>query len=127
MLDALVGDTYTVTVTDNNGCIKSRSFTVANIECSNVVVYDVITPNGDGKNDIWNIDGIRAYPNNVVMIFDKWGDMVFEQTNYKNTWDGTGTNGASLPDGTYYYLIKLNEPNKEGGANIFKGSLLIKR
>jgi gliding motility-associated-like protein len=92
-----------------------------------MVIHDVITPNGDGVNDNWVIDGIHLYPNNLVQLFDKWGDKVYEKASYNNEWYGQGKDGSSLPDGTYYYVIKLNEANKTGGETEFTGTVLVKR
>ena len=92
----------------------------------NIVIHDVITPNGDGINDTWVIEELSLYPDNKVQIFDKWGDMVYEKANYKNDWGGNGKSGA-LPDGTYYYLVKLNAQNIKGGQNTWTGTVLIKR
>jgi len=116
---------YDLTVTDNNGCRKQMSFIVPDT-CNTIVIYDAISPNGDGINDTWIIFGIEKYPGNTVHVFDKYGDEVFAATNYNNDWEGKGKNGP-LPDGTYYYLIKLNAANVAGGKNSFTGSILIKR
>jgi len=59
-------------------------------------------------------------------LFDKWGDEVFSANDYKNDWGGKGKKGP-LPDGTYYYLIKLNSPDTPGGKESYTGSFLIKR
>ncbi|MFI5195626.1 MAG: PKD domain-containing protein [Chitinophagales bacterium] len=125
-IKGLSSGNYSVTVTDINICIKGLSVTVVEDTCFYIEIPDVITPNGDGYNDVWVIDGLYLYPNNMVQIFDKWGDLLYEKTNYKNDWAGTGKNGL-LPDGTYYYLIKLNAPNIKGGQNTFTGTILIKR
>lgn len=67
-------------------------------------IPNVFTPNGDGKNDYFVIDGIQIHPNNVVSIFNRWGNEVYRSTGgYKNTWDGAG-----LSSGTYYYVIKVD-------------------
>lgn len=74
-------------------------------------VYTGITPNGDGLNDLWIIDGISKYPENEVIIYGRWGDKVWEGINYDNVnvvWDGKNQNGNSLTNGTYIYYIKLN-------------------
>ena len=73
-------------------------------------IYDAITPNDDGKNDVWNIKNINSYPNAVIQIFNRWGSLVYETggLNYeKAPWNGT-RNGEELPVGTYYYIIDLN-------------------
>ena len=102
------------------GCWEITNVTVN--DCGAVVVHDAITPNGDGINDTWVIETIQLYPNSTVQLYDKWGNRVYEKVNYSNDWNGDG-----LPDGTYYYLVKLNAPNLKGGRNVWSGSLLIKR
>ncbi|MES2703809.1 MAG: PKD domain-containing protein [Bacteroidota bacterium] len=124
----LMPGTYTMTVTDMHGCARALSEVVAEDSCLGITVHDIITPNGDGFNDVWVIEGLELYPANTVQVFDKWGDMVYERSNYNNDWQGQGMkNGAVLPDGTYYYLVKLNAENRGGGPTIFKGAVMIKR
>lgn len=118
---------YTLTVTDGLGCIDSNVYEIPEGPCKGIVIYDVITPNGDGANDFWMINGITDYPGNLVQIFDKWGDLVYEKYGYRTDWHGQGSKGAELPDGVYYYIVKLNEPSKTGGETEFAGTVLIKR
>ena len=118
---------YTVAITDANNCVETESLQVAEDTCADLVVHTGITPNGDGENDLWVITGIQNYPNNTVQLFDKWGDMVYEQKNYNNDWHGQGSHGEELPSGTYFYLIKLNGYNQTGGKDVLTGSLLLKR
>ena len=126
-LSDLAAGTYTLTVTDNNGCLKTLVVALADSNCDGVTIHDAISPNGDGINDTWVIEGLQSYPGNTVQIFDKWGAEVFSETNYKNDWSGTNKNSL-LPDGTYYYLVKLNSDSTiAGGKNSFTGSLMIKR
>ena len=67
------------------------------------------TPNGDGKNDTWNIDASGM--NDVsVTIFDRWGREVFSSTNNKVAWDGKTSSGANLSEGTYYYVFTATSP-----------------
>lgn len=86
-----------------------------------------ITPNGDGKNDFFVIDIIEAnpdrYPNNELVIFNRWGDVVFSASPYNSTnwWGGTGPNGEPLPSGTYYYILRLDIDD----AEIIRGDITI--
>ncbi|MRT93537.1 gliding motility-associated C-terminal domain-containing protein, partial [Ancylomarina sp. 16SWW S1-10-2] len=81
----------------------------------------VITPNGDSKNDLFIIKGVDNIKRIELIIFNRRGNRVFIDTNYKNTWDGTDNQGKELNAETYFYVIKMDN-NK-----VFKGSLVIKR
>jgi gliding motility-associated-like protein len=120
-ITGLSGGSYGLVVNDTNNCREALLFTVEDT-CIDIVVHDVITPNNDGLNDYWVVEGLQRYPENTVQIFDKEGYLVYERQNYK----GEGNNGRQLPDGTYYYLVKLNAQNNAGG-NVFTGPVLIKR
>ena len=124
ILNNLAQGLYALTATDSKNCIARYSGVVAVDSCGEIIIYDVITPNGDGKNDVWVIEGIFAYPDNTVEVFDKWGDRVFYAEGYKNNWGGSSGNGL-LPDGTYFYLVKLNATTGNGPKPL-TGSLLIK-
>ena len=102
----LVTTTYYVSVTSDEGCTSTDSVTVTIIPT--IHFPDGITPNGDGKNDTWVIDYIDEYPNHVVEIYNRWGELLYRSTDYKNDWNGT-YNGENLPVGTYYYVIELND------------------
>ena len=84
-------------------------------------VHNVVTPNGDGDNDTWIIDNIEAYPDAVVAIFNRYGNKIIEENNYKNTLDGK-YNNSDLPDGAYYYVITL-----EGSDKVYKGAINLLR
>ena len=73
-----------------------------------VVIPNTFTPNGDGVNDTWNIKYIEAYPNCRVQIFNRYGTRLFFSNGYAKSWDGN-YNGTKVPDGTYYYVINLDE------------------
>ncbi|MBX2905665.1 MAG: gliding motility-associated C-terminal domain-containing protein [Taibaiella sp.] len=126
-ITGLTPGSYAVEITDANSCQAKLSADVIEGPCDEVVVQTGLTPNGDGANDVWKITGLQNYPDNLVQLFDKWGDKVFEQKGYDGAWDGRGRNGAYLPDGTYFYIIKLNARNGAGGKNVLTGSMLIKR
>ncbi|MCB9283995.1 MAG: gliding motility-associated C-terminal domain-containing protein [Lewinellaceae bacterium] len=81
-----------------------------NIDLNNSVPNG-ITPNGDGANDVFIFDILLAnpdrYPDNELVIFNRWGDIVFQASPYNNDWDGNSSNGP-LPAGTYYYILRLD-------------------
>jgi gliding motility-associated-like protein len=126
-ISGLLDGTYALRVTDLNNCSNTFSIDVAEDFCPPIIVHDVITPNGDGVNDLWVIEGIQNYPSNQVQLFDKWGDKVFEMHDYNNSWQGISNRGAALPDGTYFYIVRLNRANQNGSKDTWTGSLLIKR
>ena len=84
---------------------------------SNIVIYELITPNGDGDNETFYIKNIKALPSTQVTVFNVWHQVVYHKDKYENDWDGGG-----LPIGTYYYLVKVQEWDK-----VYKGNLYIKR
>ncbi|MBL4592238.1 MAG: gliding motility-associated C-terminal domain-containing protein [Flavobacteriales bacterium] len=115
-----VTTTYYVTVTSPNGCIATDSVIVTVLP--NIIFPDGISPNGDGANDVWIIDFIEQFPNNVVEIYNRWGELLFHADGYLQDWDGT-YNGEELPIGTYYYIIDLHEES----IKPFTGPLTILR
>lgn len=105
-------DSFTYRITDGAGQ-QSSARIKATISCDKVLVFKGISPNNDGRNDTWHIVGIEQFPDNTVQVFNRWGNLVFEQKSYTNgsAWNGQW-NGKDLPDGTYFYLIELGV---EGG------------
>ncbi len=83
---------------------------------------NTITPDGDGVNDVWNIPGIKNYPDADVYIYNRWGTEVFSSKGYREPWDGTYKNDE-LPTGAYYYIINYNRTGVEdlnGTVNIIR-------
>lgn len=82
-----------------------------------VVIYQGVSPNGDGLNDKWVIDNIEQYPDNLLQIFDRSGLLVYEIKGYDNTIKvfegirnkGFGTGSSELPESTYFYRLKLDD------------------
>lgn len=89
------------------------------------VLVNGITPNGDGKNDALIFESLEiepdAFPDNEIIIFNRWGDIVYQAKPYNNNWQGTNTAGQELPQGTYYYILRLDI--SEG--NIIQGNITI--
>lgn len=113
---------YILTVTDANACVNSDTVLITVIPIKfEGAISTVFTPNGDGINDNWYIEGISSYPDNEVFVYNIYGNEVYSKKKYTNDWQGT-YNGATLPDGTYFYIIKINDSQKE-----IKGALDILR
>lgn len=112
---------YTVSVTNANGCVSSESITIEVLEDFKVSFQTLLTPNGDGRNDVWVIKNIESYPDNEVKVYDQAGKEVFRKKRYDNTWNGT-FNGSDLPKGTYPYVIYFGVDQ-----NVIKGYLTILR
>ncbi len=88
-------------------------------------IFNVITPNGDGKHDFFNIKNIELYPNNSVSIYNRWGNELFKMSGYNNKdklFEGIATNGTKMVTGNYQYVI-----NKENGDKPVVGYLYIQR
>ncbi|MDD3739248.1 MAG: gliding motility-associated C-terminal domain-containing protein [Lentimicrobiaceae bacterium] len=101
---------------DGNPALCSSAVVYITIE--DLVVYNLLTGDGDGLNDYWHIRGIEMYPDNKVQVFNRWGDKVIELDNYDNAnvkWRGTNEYNKPLPDGTYYYIIDLKARGKQSG------------
>jgi gliding motility-associated-like protein len=88
------------------------------------VVTTAISPNDDGYNDEMVISCLideGKYPNNKLIIYNQWGDQVYEAAPYKNNWKGTN-DGKKLPDGTYFYIFQRDpsEPTQKGFVMIYR-------
>ena len=67
---------------------------------------NIFTPNNDGINDLFVPINLNQYPNPHLLIFNRWGELVYENSNYQNDWSGTHyKSGEELKEGIYYYLI----------------------
>lgn len=103
------------------------------ISDGDVVVYNAVSPNGDGHNDHFIIDNIERYPHNTVEIYNRWGVKVYETkgyTNSSNHFKGysegrvTVDKGSQLPTGTYYYILRYEYTDAKGSRMITKTGYL---
>ena len=111
-------DFFTYELCNPAGC-DTATVTIY-IECNSFLIFNGFSPNGDGINETFTIEGIENFPNNEVQIFNRWGNSVFEQKGYKGQWGGTWNNQL-LPDGTYFYLFD------DGEGRNYSGFLEIRR
>jgi gliding motility-associated-like protein len=118
----LFAGTYDLLITDDFGCQKSYEFIVETVDIECVSVVNTFTPNGDGYNDTWVLQNLELYPEAVVKVFNRWGNLLFESSGEYTPWDGS-YKGTALPAEVYYYVIVLNN----GLDNQYTGSLTIIR
>ncbi|MDH3710664.1 MAG: Ig-like domain-containing protein, partial [Cyclobacteriaceae bacterium] len=122
-------DTFTYTISDGNGGSDTATVTIIVKEVP-LRIFNAFSPNGDGQNDVWEIQGIRRFPNNEVQIFNRWGNLVYKIRGYDNTarvWRGQSNEGIILgdkevPDGSYFYVIDLGD-----GSKAMSGFVVIHR
>jgi gliding motility-associated-like protein len=128
-LDEQKGGRFTVNVTANRSyyisqvsgtCESSRAQLNVTVGLS-ANIANTFTPNGDGINDYWQIDGIENYPDATVQVFTRYGQKIFDSKGYSTPFDGT-YKGQKLPVGTYYYIINLSSK-----CSLLSGSLTIIR
>lgn len=113
----------------DKGAIESTSFIPDNFEIvtigsdSNIVLAAEtvvnlnfgITPNGDGLNDTFVIEGIELRPNNTIYIYNRWGALVYSKKRYDNSWGGIAEHNLTLnaanglPEGTYFYVLEFHD------------------
>jgi gliding motility-associated-like protein len=112
---------YFVTITDANQCTAIDS--VELIQPVPLALPNGISPNGDGFNDGLEVLGLEDFPENKLIVFNRWGNIVYEENNYRNTaqWFGTNESGEELPEGTYFAVVELN------GTDNLKGYLELRR
>ncbi|NIG51957.1 gliding motility-associated C-terminal domain-containing protein [Chitinophaga sp. Cy-1792] len=127
--------TYTVRITNTGVAVNSALVTAMTpdpdfsnnydvttsipITGDDIFIPNTISPNGDGKNDYFVIPGLDRYPNSTLLIYNRWGNMVYQSKNYDNTW-----NGKDLNEGTYFYILKLNTGT---GERQYKGWIELVR
>ena len=124
-------DSYEYTVCDDGNPVLCDTASIYfEVEELPVEVFNAFSPNGDGVNDTWIIQGITRFPNNEVLIYNRWGNLVFEVQGYDNTtkvWKGNATEGVVLgssesPDGAYFYVIILGD-----GSERITGYVVVRR
>jgi len=107
----------------NDGCYDSTSQKIVVNSCDNIFIPNSFTPNGDGHNDQF-----KLYASNVkemkMMIFNQWGQKIFETSNMANGWDGT-LNGKPMPSGVYMYVCRViltsgDIVDKKGSINLVR-------
>ncbi|MGD1947729.1 MAG: T9SS type B sorting domain-containing protein, partial [Croceivirga sp.] len=102
-------DNYTVTVIDQNGCeISAEIF----MEFIDIEIPNFFTPDGNGTNDLWMPENLEAFPDVLILIFDRYGRELHRMGSEDQGWNGI-YNNTPLPTGDYWYVIKLKAENDD--------------
>jgi gliding motility-associated-like protein len=119
----LAGD---VTVEIENGAGKDTSvtFMVPQGYCD-PSPGQIFTPNGDGIHDVWTIGNTQFYPNLLILVYNRWGQLVYQSKGKYEPWDGKSMIGTPLDEATYYYIIY--EDAGDRGKGTVQGSVTIMR
>lgn len=112
---------YTVFAIDANGCLTHDTVRVNVIPSDEPVFYSAFTPNGDGNNDFFFIGNVQKFPDNILKIYNRYGQVIYTAAGYNNDWDGS-YQGNKVPTGTYFYIF---DTGTERGQ--YKGSITILR
>jgi gliding motility-associated-like protein len=112
---------YTLTAIAANNCGVVTDVISVSV-FTGFYIPNTFTPNGDSKNDVWNIPALAAFPKAELIVFDRYGQKIFESTGLRAVgWNGRYKN-KNLPAGTYVYLINLGD-----GSPAIKGTVLLLR
>ena len=108
-----------VEVIDENSCISYDTIQIN--ACSAEERFKdmptAFTPNGDGKNDVWRIPELEAFPQAVVEIYDRWGNLLFKsEPGYSDPWNGISNKGKEMPMDSYYFVIDFQQDDLESLA-----------
>ena len=120
--DLVPGD-YSVTVTDSTGADTLVAVHIGERQCR-VNPETLFTPNGDGHNDTWQIGNIDYFPENLVLVYNRWGQKVYEHRGAYEPWDGRDLLGVPVPDNSYYYIIYEDHADEK---SIVKGCVSVIR
>lgn len=111
LLDSLMPNTYLVEVTDGAGCQKIQMEQITGVDDPTCFQgRPAITPNGDLQNDFLTISCVQ-FNQNELRIFNRWGQLVFVQENYDNTWSGQDFGNTDLPEDVYFWLLSVDLPD----------------
>jgi gliding motility-associated-like protein len=111
-------DSFQYVICNDVGC--DSAWVTILVQCDQLIFYNAFSPNGDDANKTFIIDGLNRYPNNELIIYNRWGNQIHLSKPYKNDFDGTWE-GQNLPDGTYFYMFK------PGDGRTFRGYIQLSR
>ena len=124
-LNNVPAGTYTVNVTDANGCeVLDSEQLLPDVDVPCYTATRVFTPNSDGKNDFFIIACVLDFDNHLS-IFNRFGGLVYETDNYQNNWIGVDQDNEAVPDGGYLWVLEVTLQN--GTKELYKGTVNLVR
>jgi gliding motility-associated-like protein len=121
-------DHFIYQISDNDALpLSDTAIVTIVIEPNKISIPSGFSPDGDGTNEYFVIQGLEAYPEASLQIYNRWGNLVYESAPYDNKWQGTSNVGgvlfgANLPEGTYFYMLDLKNDEK-----LSSGYVILKR
>lgn len=122
-LPAATEGAYTLSVVEGACSAEAGPFVILRDTCppppevddelAEIAIANTMTPNGDGDNDAFHVEGLEAFPRNRLTVYNRWGSPVYEAAGYLNDWRGD-RRGQPLPEGTYYYALRLDPDDYAG-------------
>jgi len=113
-------DSLTYRVQDESGNWTNTATVKIDVQKNDIRIPNMITPNGDGANDKFVINGLEKYSQHELVIFNRWNNMLYRSNNYQGQWDGQGLNA-----GAYYYTLKVLD--YEGKWHTINGYVMLMR
>ena len=107
------------------------SLSISDLQLTNIdndgqyglIIPEAFSPDNDGYNDKFEILGLEKYDRVSIKIYNRWGNVIYTENNYKNNWDGKANStmavGQELPTGTYFYILTIKDKDKEISGYIF--------
>jgi gliding motility-associated-like protein len=117
---------YSLLVEDGNSC-QAIANGIRIVDCNPTNCYEaihIITPNGDGYNDNFVINCVMQN-NTRLTIYDRWGEQVFTQQNYDNTWQGIDTDNEEVRESAYMWVLEVDFADNR--QEVFKGTVTVLR
>lgn len=111
--------TFTVVYFEPNCGLSVSQEIIVTPQVCEILIPNIMTPNGDGDNDSFNVAGISFFDGSLLQVYNRWGNIVHEDPDYNGKWAAT-----EVADGTYYYILTVNENGQE---KKYSGSLTIVR
>ena len=107
-------DSFTYVICNMVACDTANVYVSVLCPPGEFRVFNAFSPNGDGVNDAFKINGLDNFPNHELFVYNRWGVLVYNAVDYQNDWEGRWE-GSYLPDGTYFYVLDDGEGNKHSG------------